>query len=339
MSGWDGSGGFTLPYNWVVDAANGIPISSSRMMTQENTLVGGLLDCVTRDNQTPPTADLSFAGHKITNLGTPTAATDAATKLYADGAGAVNLTGGTFLAYAPVPTFIGIASFKFSGVDATSIIIPGRRLKIVHNTGGTTSYGTVQSAVFATDTTVVMLMDNAVSLVSTVTSVAVGLEAPVPDAIPRRTMIQATGAAANLSTSANTSAQIPTFVKAVYSDPLGELNAATGLFTPTRSGLYRISFTFQMLRNGATIAAGYNFRGGLGTIAGSTISGTGFQSTVDCLVPVAAFTVLYFSYTFVMPLTAAQAYLMWIGNNASTFTGGPVTGALSNLTIEALYYN
>lgn len=58
MAGWDGNGLFTFTYNWVNDAANGIPITASRMDGQFNDAVSGFDNCLTRDNQGKPSANL-----------------------------------------------------------------------------------------------------------------------------------------------------------------------------------------------------------------------------------------------------------------------------------------
>lgn len=59
MAGWDGNGSLILPYSWVNDAANGIPITASRMDTQFNTVATtGFGNTVTRDNQGKPSANM-----------------------------------------------------------------------------------------------------------------------------------------------------------------------------------------------------------------------------------------------------------------------------------------
>jgi hypothetical protein len=82
---FNGSGVFVRLYNWVSDQLNGIDILASRMDGEMQGMADGLSQCITRDGQSPPTADLPMAGHRFTNLGTPIAAADAATKGYVDG--------------------------------------------------------------------------------------------------------------------------------------------------------------------------------------------------------------------------------------------------------------
>src|SRR6478609_9592360 len=51
MAGFNGSGQFSFTYNWVNDAANGVPITASRMDGQFNDAVSGFDLCITRDGQ------------------------------------------------------------------------------------------------------------------------------------------------------------------------------------------------------------------------------------------------------------------------------------------------
>lgn len=69
---YDGNGTFTLVYNWINDASNGIDISSTRMMGQENDMATGLSTAVTKDGQTIPTANLPMAGFIHTGVGNGT---------------------------------------------------------------------------------------------------------------------------------------------------------------------------------------------------------------------------------------------------------------------------
>lgn len=75
---FNGSGSFGLKYNWQNDATNGIYISSSRMMDQEQDIANGLSNCLTRDGQSPAIAPIPMGGFRITGVGTPTFAGDAA---------------------------------------------------------------------------------------------------------------------------------------------------------------------------------------------------------------------------------------------------------------------
>lgn len=58
---FNGDGTFSFPYNWALDAANGIPITASRMDTQFLNCTQGFDLCMTRDAQGAPTASIPFA--------------------------------------------------------------------------------------------------------------------------------------------------------------------------------------------------------------------------------------------------------------------------------------
>lgn len=76
---WNGSGTYTLPYNWVNDANASIPITASRVDGQDGDIANGLNNCLTRDGQGTATANLSMSGFKHTNCATGVADTDYAT--------------------------------------------------------------------------------------------------------------------------------------------------------------------------------------------------------------------------------------------------------------------
>lgn len=77
---FNGSGSFTLVYNWQQDKINGIKIRADRMDGQFSDIAtNGLSDCITRDGQSPPTANLPMGGFKLTGNAAGTAATDLAT--------------------------------------------------------------------------------------------------------------------------------------------------------------------------------------------------------------------------------------------------------------------
>jgi len=81
---FDGSGNFTRVRNWVSDAVAGIKIKSDLHDSEDDNFASGLSLCLTKDGQSQPTANIPMNGKKLVNLGAPTAATDAATKAYAD---------------------------------------------------------------------------------------------------------------------------------------------------------------------------------------------------------------------------------------------------------------
>lgn len=93
MSGFNGSGVFSFTYLWANDAANGIPITASRMDTEFADATGGFNLCVTRDGQGSPSADIPWNSHKITGLAVATTAGDALSYGQASTVSAQTVTG------------------------------------------------------------------------------------------------------------------------------------------------------------------------------------------------------------------------------------------------------
>jgi hypothetical protein len=76
MAGWNGSGTFVRLHNWVADKLASIKIIASRMDGEFDNYKTGLENCLTRDGQTPPTANVPMGGFQITGLAAGSAATD-----------------------------------------------------------------------------------------------------------------------------------------------------------------------------------------------------------------------------------------------------------------------
>lgn len=72
---FNGSGTYNLPAGNPV--VTGTTISTSWANTTLSDIASALTNCVTRDGQSPATADLPMGSHKITNLATPSASGDA----------------------------------------------------------------------------------------------------------------------------------------------------------------------------------------------------------------------------------------------------------------------
>lgn len=73
---FNGSGTFTRNYSWVNDANNGIDIDATRMDTDTNDITGnGLSNCITRDGQSVPTANLPMGNFRHTGITSGTART------------------------------------------------------------------------------------------------------------------------------------------------------------------------------------------------------------------------------------------------------------------------
>lgn len=73
---FNGVGLFERIYQWVNDEALGLFVDATRTDTDTNDIADGLSNCVTRDGQSPWTAELPAGGQKITGLGVGSAVGD-----------------------------------------------------------------------------------------------------------------------------------------------------------------------------------------------------------------------------------------------------------------------
>lgn len=126
---WNGSGTFNRIYSWVADKAAGLNISSSRMDTDTNDIVSsGFGNCLTRDGQGQPTANLPMAGFRHTGVASGVARTDYSTLSQAqDGLIGWTVAGGTADAitatYTPsrgAPSDGAMYSFRATAANATT---------------------------------------------------------------------------------------------------------------------------------------------------------------------------------------------------------------------------
>ena len=76
----------TLPWSMEQDRINQIKANSTHVDDNFNTLLNAVNGKLDLDGTSTPTADISWDGNKITNLASPTANGDAATKGYVDSA-------------------------------------------------------------------------------------------------------------------------------------------------------------------------------------------------------------------------------------------------------------
>lgn len=74
----------TLPWSMEQDRINQIKANSVHVDDNFNTLLNAVNGKLDLDGTSIPTADISMGSHKITNIATPTASGDAATKGYVD---------------------------------------------------------------------------------------------------------------------------------------------------------------------------------------------------------------------------------------------------------------
>lgn len=148
----NGSGTYSLPAGNPV--VTGTTISSTWANNTMNDLAAALTDSVAADGQTAMTGNLNLSNNKIVNLATPTIATDAVTKAYADalvsgGAGSfttLTVTGTTTLATALTGILKGTsgvvsvatAGTDYAGVGTAQSFTKGQRGAVVALTDGAT---------------------------------------------------------------------------------------------------------------------------------------------------------------------------------------------------------
>jgi hypothetical protein len=76
MAGWNGSGTFSRTYNWVQDQGNGILIRADRHDANDTDFVNGINNCITKDGQNTPSANMPMATYRHTGVGNGVARTD-----------------------------------------------------------------------------------------------------------------------------------------------------------------------------------------------------------------------------------------------------------------------
>lgn len=128
---FNGSGTFTLQYNWETEKLTP-PIATSKLDTQDQDIATGLSNCMTLDGQSQPTQNLPMNGKRLVNLGDPASAQDAVT-LAAMQAYAADKTGGDSISglwdFSTAPrvggnnVYYGPRAFKTSDTDRTSTTV------------------------------------------------------------------------------------------------------------------------------------------------------------------------------------------------------------------------
>jgi hypothetical protein len=114
----NGSGLYTLPYDWEDDDANDIPIRSDRMQEQNQDQADALTQSLTKDGQTTPTANIPLGGFKLTNVGPATVRTDAVNL------GQIQDSTNNYVAVTGTSAYVGSLSPGLSAyVDGQSVLV------------------------------------------------------------------------------------------------------------------------------------------------------------------------------------------------------------------------
>jgi hypothetical protein len=156
---FNGTGTFVRLYSWVTDAANGVNVDATRTDAETNGIATGLSNCITRDGQSLPTANIPLGGYKITGLGNGSAPQDGVT--YAQVFTSPTFSSPTLTGTPLAPTAtVGtnttqIATTEFVVAQAFSAALPsqtGNAGKFVTTNGTTASWSPITPSFAAIST-------------------------------------------------------------------------------------------------------------------------------------------------------------------------------------------
>lgn len=128
---YSGTGIFTRVYQWVNDQANNLDVDATRTDTDSNDIADGLTNCITRDGQSPATANIPLGGFKITGMANGSAPGDA-----------INY-GQAFTN----PSFVGLTATGIVDLTAATVTVATKALG--DNTTAAASTAFVQQAAFS----------------------------------------------------------------------------------------------------------------------------------------------------------------------------------------------
>lgn len=264
---FNGSGQFNLLYNWQNDAAQGLNISSSRMQGQDADIASGLSDCVTKDGQTIPTANLPMGGFRHTNVGNAQYPTDYATlgQIQNTGLKILNSNGTPeWLAFSDTPTYVSATQFTVPG-NLTARYSVGRRVRASVTAG--TVYGTIASSAYTTLTTISLILDSG-SLDSGLTEVDIGILNSSNPSLPAYPSVSISGAPATNRTLTFQSAGVNRWI--IETDSTVESGTNTGsnfeiISCPDSGAIGASAMTITRANNNVTFS---------GTVTAANITGS-----------------------------------------------------------------
>lgn len=244
-------GVFLRLYSWATDALNALNISSSRMDAEMNGMATGLSNCMTRDGQSPPTANVPMGGFKLTGLAT---ATDPADAPRFD-----QIVPGEWWLETQSISWISSTSFKLTAGDATLRYTAGRRIKSTNT--GVTVYSTVVSSVYgAPDTTITVVNDGTGALDVSMSALYYGQQFTNPSYLDPRTHVLLNNAAIDIVLASTALQKISFSTETV--DSLSEY--ASGTFTAKYPGVYtaKLSIACTVI-SGAPAVTGWIYKNGV----------------------------------------------------------------------------
>lgn len=298
---YNGSGTFNRLYSWITDAANSINISSTRTDAEMNGMAAALSNCITRDGQSPPSADLPMGGKRLMNIAGATAGTDALNRDSADaryiqsattlpvasgGTGTTSSTGTGSVVLSASPTLTGTVN-----VTGTINANGGNIALTVNNTAflWTDASGSHPQVICQSDNNQVFYGTNADGTARTIWSIlmrnsssaftfSVPVQGPTASVGDNTTKLATTAYVMSAKAPAGQTISSAATATPTFSDDFIEITAqAAGLTlaNPTGSAVNMWGTVIRIKDNGTpqTIAYGTNYRGVGVTLPTTTVAG------------------------------------------------------------------
>lgn len=176
---FDGSGNYVPPSPPTFPAVSGTTIQSAYFNAVINDIATALTDCITKDGQSTPSANIKLNGFNLTNVGTPSNPTDAANKSYVDGlvVGLLDFKGSTDCSSNPNypaalkgDAYIVSVAGKIGGASGISVSVGAMFFASADNAGGTQAAVGASWDILVSTTGFLVAANNLSDLVSAATA-------------------------------------------------------------------------------------------------------------------------------------------------------------------------
>lgn len=325
---YNGVGVFVRLYSWVTDAANAVFIDATRMDNEMDGFAAGLTNCITKDGQSTPTANIPMGGFKITGLGDGVLPTDAATVGQLSPAAPVYFDVGNSGASATIDFNTNGPNQQVTLTNNATLTVSNGgsspssgRLKVIQDaTGGRliTWAGANYSASRWIGSSLAPAFNTTASTTSFVDFYWDGTrwfqQHIGPVARKARYVVQVAGGGFILLAADSVFRTV--LYTTTQSDPYSEYNAATGTFTAKVSGVYAVSLCIGLSNSTSNFVAAQ---------IRATGAAYGDFSTANYVqqsgYPAAAGVTDYVSISSVIPLNAGGTILIAVrGDGGGTLT-------------------